>query len=71
MTICKVLARGKNGENDIIAYEKYDKYSSFPYYEIVVSHCEIATLCEKTARTTWKKRFSQFIEKGSESNEIC
>lgn len=62
MTVCKILAQGKNGLDDITVYEKYEKYDSRPYYEITVSRDGIAYLCEKTARTTWKKRFHEIID---------
>lgn len=57
MTVCKVLAQGKSGADDVIVYQKYEKYDSMPYYEIVIARDGIAHLCERTARTTWKKRF--------------
>lgn len=62
MTICKVLAQGKNGKDDIIVYEKYEKYDRKPYYEIIVARDNLAYLSERTARTTWEKRFKQLVE---------
>lgn len=62
MTFCKVLARGKNGEDDVTAYECKDFEAVMPYYEIVVSRDGIARLVEHTARTTWKRRFQSMIE---------
>ena len=62
MTTCKVLAQGKNGADDVIVYEKFEKFDSLPYYEIVVARDGLAYLCERTARTTWKRRFRQITE---------
>lgn len=62
MTICKVLAQGKNGNNDVIVYEKYEKYCSAPYYEIVIAFDGVEMLSERTAKTTWKKRFKEITQ---------
>ena len=62
MTICKALAQGKNGSYDIIVYEKYEKFCENPYYEIVISRDSVAFLSERTARTTWKKRFKEITQ---------
>lgn len=60
MTISKVLAEGKNRSGkDIIVYERMEKYARLPKYEIVVAENSVAITCEKTARTTWKKRFNE------------
>lgn len=61
MTFCKVLAEGKRDGDTITAYEKYEKFSAVPTYEIVVSRDGIARLVFKTARTTWKKRFREML----------
>ena len=62
MTVCKVLAQGKNKNDDVIVYEKYEKFCGNPYYEIVVARNGIAFLSERTAKTTWKKRFQQITQ---------
>ena len=62
MTICKLLAQGKSGNDDILVYEKYEKYCGNPYYEIVIANNGIAHLTERTARTTWKKRFNEITK---------
>lgn len=62
MTICKALAQGKNGNDDVIVYEKYEKFCGSPYYEIVVARNGIAFLSERTAKTTWKKRFKEITQ---------
>ena len=62
MTICKVLAQGKRDGYDVLVYEKYEKYCGNPYYEIIVAENGIAKLSEKTAKTTWKKRFKEIID---------
>lgn len=60
MTISKVLAEGKTRSGkDVIVYESMGKYARLPKYEIVVSDSYIAITCEKTAKTTWKKRFKE------------
>ena len=62
MIFCKVLVTGKRDDDDITAYEKYEKYSAVPQYSIVVSRDGIARLKFKTAKTTWKKRFKEMCE---------
>ena len=62
MTFCKVLAQGKNRNDDVIVYEKYEKYCSVPYYEIVVAYDGVEKLSERTAKTTWKKRFKEITD---------
>ena len=63
MTISKTLARGKTRSGrDVIAYEKLEKNARMPKYEIVISENSIAYFCEKTAKTTWKKRFKELTD---------
>lgn len=62
MTFCKVLAQGKNGPDDIIVYECFDYNCPVPYYQIVISRDGIARLVERTARTTWRKKFKEWTE---------
>ena len=59
MTICKMLATAKRGDDTITAYELWDKFSAVPRYEITVSRDGIARLVQPTAKTTWKKRFKE------------
>ena len=61
MTFCKVLATGKNGNDDIIAYEK-TAYEGSVSYEIVVARDGFARLVEKTAKTTWRKKFKEWTK---------
>lgn len=62
MTFCKVLKSATVGKDTVTAYENTDKYSTVPYYEIVVSRDGIGYHVEKTARTTWRKKFKEMTE---------
>ena len=59
MTFCKVLATAQRDDDTVTAYEKTDYGCAVPSYEIVVSRGGFARLVEKTARTTWRKRFKE------------
>ena len=63
MTICKLLAQAQRDDDTITAYELWDYGAAVPRYEITVSRDSIARLVEKTARTTWKKRFKEMAGK--------
>ena len=65
MTFCKQLKTAKIGNETITAYENYEKFSTVPYYEIIVSREEIALEVIKTAKTTWRKKFNQIMEEKS------
>lgn len=62
MTICKILATTKKENYTITVYENYDKFSSIPYYQIVIAKKGIAIEVIKTSKTTWKKRFNKLIK---------
>lgn len=59
MTFCKVLKQSTIGPDTVTAYENYDKFCSVPYYEIVVSRDGIGYQVEKTAKTTWRRKFKE------------
>ena len=60
MTFCKLLAEKTNDGKTISAWEKYDKQSVMPRYEITVSKDNIVHEIINAARTTWKKRYNEF-----------
>ena len=62
MTFCKILKSAQVGKDTVEAYECYDKFDLAPYYEIVVSRDGIGYQVEKTARTTWRKKFREMTE---------
>ena len=60
MTFCKLLKETTLPNGDTVsAYENIDKYTSVPYYEIVVARGSIAYEVIPCAKTTWRKRFNQ------------
>ena len=67
MTMTKILAEAKKDGFRIAVTENVDKFSSNPYYRIVTSREEdgLAVDVEKTASTTWKRKFSE-MSKGWE-----
>ena len=61
MTFYKTLKReNKNGQT-VTAYEKYEKFSTVPEYEIVVSKDSLGYQVIPTARTTWKNKFKNVL----------
>lgn len=60
MTVCKLLAEKTKDDKTISAWEKYDKFSVNPRYEITVSKNNVVQEVVRTARTTWRKRFNEF-----------
>lgn len=62
MTFCKILKSAQVGKDTVEAYENYDKFGIVPYYEIVVSRDGIGYRVEKTAKTTWRRKFKQVAE---------
>ena len=61
MTFYKELAMKTNEKRTVTAYERYEKYETYPTYVVCVSNNSdsLAFIAEKTARTTWKKKFNQ------------
>ena len=60
MTFCKILREKTTpGGLTVAAYENIDKYSSVPYYEIVIAENGIAREVIPAARTTWARKFNQ------------
>lgn len=61
MTFCKLLAAAQRDDDVIEAWEKWDKFSAVPKYEITISAAgsSIVRIVIHTARTTWKKKFRQ------------
>ena len=59
MTVCKTLASATKNGYTVTAYEVYEKFAKVPHYQIVTSKDGLALLVEKTARTTWKKKFKK------------
>ena len=67
MTFCKELKETTIGDTEILAYEKYEKFSNVPYYEIyIVHHRDSAenywVETTRTARTTWKRKFQSIVD---------
>lgn len=63
MTFCKLLKAATVGEDTIEAYENYDKFDALPHYEVVISRNGIAYHVEKTAKTTWRRKFSEMARR--------
>ena len=59
MTICKTLATATKNGYTITAYKVYEKFTKVPHYEIITSKDGIGLWVDRTARTTWKKKFKQ------------
>lgn len=59
MTFCKTLASKKCGRYEVEAEECIEKYSSVPYYHILVCDGCVAFQVIPTARTTWRKKFKE------------
>lgn len=61
MTFCKILAETQRGPDTVTAYEKTEKYSRRPVYQIIESRDGITHTVTNTAKTTWKKKFQEII----------
>ena len=63
MTLYEQLKNGKtkNGK-DITACKKIEKFSNVWNYEIVISENGIACHVERTARTTWRKKYNTMVD---------
>lgn len=62
MTFCKILKEAEKDGKTVTAYEKTEKYSAVPYYQIVISKDSRTIDVIKTAKTTWKKQFNKLME---------
>lgn len=64
MTFTKTLKETTKNGIQVQATENYDKYSSAPYYKIVIAKegdpCALYVI--DTARTTWRRKFRQTVE---------
>jgi len=60
MTFCKILKEKTTPSGKTIsAWENVEKFSSVPYYEIVIAENGIAREVIPAARTTWARKFNQ------------
>ena len=64
MTFTKTLKETTKNGIQVQATENYDKFSSAPYYQIVIAKEEDprALYVIDTARTTWRRKFNQTVE---------
>lgn len=62
MTFCKVLKQATIGGYTVTAYENTEKFCTVPYYEIVTDRDGIAVDVEKTAKSTWRRKFRQIAD---------
>ena len=62
MTFYKTLKETTINEKTITAYERVEKFSSVPEYEIVISRDGIGYETIPVARTTWRKKFTQLVD---------
>ena len=62
MTFYKTLKSENKNDMTVTAYEKTEKFSNVPEYEIVVSIGSFGYDVIKTARTTWKNKFKKVLE---------
>ena len=63
MTICKTLATATKNGYTITAYEVYEKFNQTAHYEIITEKDGVALWVDRTARTTWKKKFKKMESK--------
>ena len=62
MTFYRTLKRENKNGKTVTAYEKTEKFSNVPEYEIVVSENGLGYEVIKAARTTWKNKFKKVLE---------